>query len=275
VSQAASIELRTEQSSCTLWLEACPSYAGLATACIGHFRCDDEASGRMLLDRAATELARRGMQYAVGPMDGDTWHAYRLVTHSDGSPPFALEPFNPAFYPMAFADFEVIGRYCSARTDEVRRRNVTACEARLHSAGIHLRSFDMQHAERDLLDIHQLSLRAFARNLLYTPIGETAFMDLYRPLLGRVDPKLILMAEDESLQAFLFAIPDRHNVVVKTYASLRPGLGAYLAEQLQSGPAARYEKIIHALMHDDNVSRRNSSKYAATFRRYAIYGRRL
>lgn len=275
MSKRDSVELRTADASCRLWLDGCPSFGGLLCACVGNFCCNDAQSGRTLLDRALAEADRRGFQYLLGPMNRDTWHSYRLVTDSDGSPPFAMEPSNPLFYSAAFTEFDVIAGYSSARTGKLRRRNVDGCGARFKSAGISIRSFDMRRAERDLLAIFQLSLRAFAGNFLYSPIDEATFMDCYRPPLERIDPGLILMAEDTSLQAFLFAIRDDRNVIVKTYASLQRGLGAYLLEQLQSGPAGRFEQIIHALMHDDNVSRRNSDKYAATtFRRYALYGRR-
>jgi hypothetical protein len=275
VKRSGQIAIRDGDASCTLWLEGCPSFEGLATACIGGLQCRDAASGRALLALASGELARRGFAYVVGPMERDTWHAHRLVTESDGSPPFALEPSSPPFHLQAFAGFDVIGRYSSARAVAPRRRNLAAFARRLQDARIRIRSFDPRRAEQDLLSIYRLSRRAFAGNFLYTPIGEGEFMDLYRPLLGRLDPELILMAQDDALQGFLFAIPDGHAVILKTYAGLRPGLGAFLAEYFQSGPAARYDTVIHALMHERNPSRRTSEKYAVTFRRYALFGRRL
>lgn len=275
MSRRESIRLGNGRASCTLWLEGCPSYAGLATACIGGLRCDDLSAGRVLLDQAVDELTRLGFEYVIGPMDGNTWHSYRLVIESDGSAPFRMEPVNPAFLPEAFAGFDVIGRYSSARASDPRRRNIANYERRAAQAGIRIRNFDPHHSDRDLLAIYRLSSIAFARNFLYTPISDAAFMDLYRPLLGQIDPRLVLLAEDDCLQACLFAIPDGNAAIVKTYASLRPGLGACLLERLQAGPAAGYGSVIHALMHDDNVSMHNSAKYALPFRRYALYGRRL
>ena len=40
----------------------------------------------------ASILAAEGFDAVIGPMDGDTWHRYRVVTESDGSPPYLLEP---------------------------------------------------------------------------------------------------------------------------------------------------------------------------------------
>ena len=53
-------------------------------------------------------------------------------------------------------------------------------------------------------------------------------------------------------------------------------LRGYLAEQLHSGAAAAgFCAVIHALMHQDNPSKRNSEKYGRTFRRYALFGREV
>ncbi len=275
MSEAASIRMDNGRAACRLWLANCPRYLGLATACVGEFRCDDADAGRALLDDAIERLARMGFEYVIGPMDGDTWHPYRLVVDSDGSAPFPLEPSNPIWHVGAFADFETVARYTSARADTWRQRDLAAYARRVHDAGIRVRSFDRTRAEADLRAIYRLSAATFERNFLYTPISEAAFMELYRPLVERVDPRLILMAEDDSLQAFLFAYVNARTAIVKTYASQRPGLGAYLIEQFQAGPAAGCDAIVHALMHEDNISQNNSRKSARTFRRYALYGKRL
>jgi hypothetical protein len=272
---SVSLRLAGGRASCALWLDDCPHHAGLATACIGALRCDDAESGRVILDRALENLVQRGFEYAIGPMDGDTWHTYRLVSGSDGSPAFPFEPANPVSHAEAFSAFDVIARYTSARAETSCRRDTNAYADRLRAAGIRVRTFDRRRADEDLLAIYRLSLAAFADNFLYTPIDEAAFMDLYRPLVEGFDPSLILLAEDESLQAFLFAFAHGRTAVVKTCASATPGLGAFLLEQFHRGPAARYDFVVHALMHEHNVSQCSSRKYARTFRRYALYGRHL
>ncbi|NIQ95070.1 MAG: hypothetical protein GWN87_13315, partial [Desulfuromonadales bacterium] len=58
----------------------------MRTAAIGRFHCGDSAAGEGLLTRVLADLDSAGFQFVVGPMDGDTWHSYRLVVESDGSP---------------------------------------------------------------------------------------------------------------------------------------------------------------------------------------------
>ena len=69
-----------------------PPLDGVRTAAIGGFHCESAEAGAALLRRACDMLAGEGFGAMLGPMDGDTWHTYRVVTWSDGSPPFLLEP---------------------------------------------------------------------------------------------------------------------------------------------------------------------------------------
>ena len=259
-----------------------PSWDGRRTAAVGDFTCEDAEAGARLLAEAATHLAAQGFQAVVGPMNGDTWAKHRLVAESDGRPPFLMEPANPPHYPSAFerAGWSVIGRYASAEgplPDTVAPAT--------SPPGIALSPFDLTQAEAELADLHRVSLAAFTRGFLYRPLSREAFVAQYRPVLARLDPELVVMARDETgaLQGFLFAIPDLADpssdraVILKTYASLQPGLGSSLARRFYAQAASRgYQRVIHALMHDDNLSARHSDRLGATvFRRYALWGQIL
>lgn len=281
------LDLEVGGAEATLWLDSVPPVGGHRTAAIGAFSCDGEESGLRLIRTALETLSERGYTYVIGPMDGDTWHSYRLVTEGDGTPPFFLEPQNPPFYPSVFeaGDFQVIGHYSSTVTEDFSPRLKGAYGKRLERAGITLRPFDTTRIMEELTAIHSLSLSAFRDNFLYTPIDLEAFLALYQPLLPLIVPQLVQMAEDGSgnLLAFLFAIPDfaqgkePDTLIVKTYASVYPGLGGFLLDELHQATAtAGFRRAVHALMHDDNISRRNSDKIEnRTFRRYALFGRRL
>src|SRR5689334_22726950 len=94
-----------------------PQWDGMKTAAIGAFRCDDAGSGTALLTQIAATLAAEGFAAVIGPMDGDTWHRYRVVTESDGSAPYLLEPVSDPGSHQAFLDagFAPISHYVSAR----------------------------------------------------------------------------------------------------------------------------------------------------------------
>ena len=76
-------------------------------------------------------------------------------------------------------------------------------------AGITIRTLDPPRPEAELQRIFKLSLSAFSRNFLYTPIAEAEFLAQYQAVLPHVRPELVLLAEKEdALVGFMFAIPD-------------------------------------------------------------------
>jgi hypothetical protein len=215
-------------------------------------------------------------------MDGDTWSAHRLVIESDGSAPFLLEPHNPPHYPQAFeaAGFTVAARYFSAS-----RPADAPIEAESPVAGLRLCAFNGDAAEAELARLHELALSAFSGNAFYTPISRQRFIGAYLPVVPLLDPGLVLLAEDArgELAGFLFALPNfaegaaPRSAILKTYASLRPGVGGWLARVFHRRVRERgYQRVIHALMHQSNLSARHSEKLGArVFRRYGLWSKLL
>lgn len=273
--------IEIENASLRIWRQA-PAWDGRRTAALGEFICETAEAGARVLEVAVEQLRAEGFEAVVGPMNGDTWGTHRLVIESDGRPPFLLEPSNPAHYPEAFerAGWSIISRYASA---EGPLPDSAASD--VSPPGFRLEPFDLDRADAELAELHRVSLAAFTRGFLYQPLSLEAFVAQYRPVLPRLDPELVVMARDEAgaLQGFLFAIPDLADpspdraVILKTYASLKPGLGSSLARRLYARASARgYRRVIHALMHDDNLSARHSARLgAAVFRRYALWGKIL
>lgn len=267
-------------ASVGVWRDA-PSLAGLRTAALGRFACCDAAAGAAVLDEALRRLTREGFGAVLGPMDGDTWSAHRLAVDSDGSAPFLLEPHNPAHYPAAFeaAGFDRVAGYVSSRAP------VGAAPKALSVKGIRLRPFDVDHAARDLPRLYRLVSQAFAGNAFYKPICEEKFVAAYAPLLHALDPDLSLLAEDGSgdLVGFLFGYPNYAEgaaptaSVIKTFASIKPGVGVLLVRAAHIAAARRgYMHVIHALMHEANPSLRLSRMFGGQpFRRYALWGKQL
>ncbi len=265
----------------SVWRDA-PSLDGACTAALGAFTCADAPAGARLLRETAAGLAAEGFAALIGPMDGDTWSAHRLVIESDGSAPFFMEPQNPSHFPEAFdaAGFAIVARYASAA-----RPGDAPIEASPLPAGLAVRAFNSGDAAGELARIHTLSLRAFAGNAFYAPISAERFTGLYLPIVPVLEPELVLMAEDSQgqLVGFLFAIPDfaegaaPRSVILKTYASLQKGVGGALARAFHERVRERgFSRVVHALMHESNLSLRHSGNLnARVFRRYALWAKRL
>lgn len=259
-----------------------PSLDGARTAALGAFTCETPEAGAKLIREAMARLRAEGFGAVLGPMDGNTWGKHRLVTESDGRSPFLMEPQNPEHYVEAFeqSGLKVISRYVSA----VRTADFLASTS-APPAGVKMREFDPARAEEELAQIHGLSLEAFASNHFYQPIALEDFLASYRPVLKAIDPGLVLMAEDEAgeLKAFLFALPNLAEgpkpkaVILKTYASRVKGGGSMLANAFHERAKARgFSDVIHALMHESNLSATHSGNTGShVFRRYALWGVKL
>lgn len=279
---------------CSLWWQSTPAYAGRRTGIIGHFAAHDEDSAPLLLEHACGLLREQGCEYAVGPMDGNTWRRYRLVTEPGDEPSFFLEPHNPSDWPAHWqaANFTSIAEYSSRLNTDLSYVDprLGRVERRLHRQNIRIHTLNLDDYEAELRRIFELSCISFRPNFLYTPLQEREFVQMYSRLRPHIRPELVLLAmQGSQLAGFLFAVPDwlqvRRNrdidtAIIKTLAVLPgrayAGLGNLLAAHCHR--AARdlgYTRAIHALMHDANHSRNVSSRYAHVMRRYALYGRSL
>ena len=261
---------------------------------IGRYEAHDRRAGQTLLTYLSGRLAEAGCDIVVGPMDGDTWHAYRLVTESQGEPAFFLEPHAPRDYVADFtaAGFRVIERYHSSLNANVQ--TLPPPDPRVRAAadaiGGTLRPLDLTRFAAEVRAIYLLSLEAFADNILYVPIDEATFMAMYERLRLSIDPELCLMYERAGeLIGFVFAIPDHQNnarpgypptCIVKTIAR-KPGrafaqAGTVLGAAIRTVMCERgYERAIHALMHEANRSAAISAHTAVPMRRYALFGKTL
>jgi GNAT superfamily N-acetyltransferase len=284
------------RARCTLFeardLVGAPGTSGL----IGRWEAEDARAGRVLLEEACRHFAGRGLARVLGPMDGDTWHAYRLVLPPAEQPPppgglilppFPGEPTNPPEAAVAWreAGFAVVAGYESAIVLDL---DAAAADVPPAPAGVTLRPLDPAEPERELALLHATSLRGFAASPFYTPLDREAFAALYAPLLPQVDPRFVEFAEDADggTVAYLFCFPfpgasadGRPVLVAKTIAVVPEARGRRLGALLFARAHARaralgFGAVVHALMHVDNASTRMSAReHARPFRRYALFGR--
>lgn len=279
---------------CSVWWTNTPSLYAHRVGLVGHYAATDAESSSVLLDHALRDLARQGATIAIGPMDGSTWRRYRFVIDRGTESPFLLEPNQPAEWVDYFkhAGFRPLARYFSSLNPEIARSgpNLDAVTARLNKRGIHFRPLDMNHFDDDLRAIHRLSLVAFEKNFLYTPIAEPEFLQMYSAIRPLMRPELTLMAwHEDRLIGFGFAIADAlrpkqglpdDTLIVKTVAVdpayFGRGIGTVLTDLCQqAGSRLGYRRGILALTYEKNVSLRIASRYGEVMRTYALFSRRL
>ncbi|MEL6643397.1 MAG: hypothetical protein AAFQ79_05635 [Pseudomonadota bacterium] len=271
--------LKCDGAKLTVYLDG-PEWDGAATAAIGEFSCKEAEAGSALLAQALNLVRDAGRTRVIGPMAGDTWHSYRFVSDSDGSPPFLLEPTNKPHEPGVFhaAGFHPISRYFSAR---VSLDGPVTPDAPT-SSNLTVTPWDGTDPDTLFRQVYALSVDAFSNNAFYKPITEDAFLEMYRPVVPMMRPELVFFARrpDGSLAGFLFAIPNyaegpkTQTVILKTYASLERGAGRLLVAACNdTARALGFRQMIHALIHDDNQSaQRSAAEGAEIFRRYELLG---
>jgi len=262
-------------ASCRIWSDG-PEWNGVVSGTIGELSFDSAETGAEVLRLATAMLSDMGVSMVLAPMCRDTWHAYRAVVESDGSSPFPLEPASGPHdvEALRLAGFDVVARYASARTNV---RDETSSDVVV--PGISIRAWDGRGADGLLDRLHSMAAGSFADKMFFRSIGRDEFLDLYRPMLAAIVPEMVLFALDETgaMAGFLFGYPDPASgaAVLKTYAGTRPGVGRMLARRFHDDAIARgHPCVVHALMHEDNVSLVRSGQHGGeVFRRYALYGR--
>ena len=280
---------------CSLWWTDAPPLAGETLGVVGHFGATDAEAAHALLDAACVELARRGCTLAAGPMDGNTWRRYRLVTEPGEEPPFFLEPTNPPAWPAWWeeAGWTPLAHYFSALAEDLTVRDPRAerVAERLASIGVTIRPIDPARFEAELDAIYDVSAVSFRDNYLYTPLARDEFVAQYAKVRPLVVPELAMIAEHEGRAVgFGFSLPDAsermrgapaRTIIVKTLAILPErrlygGLGSLITDRTQAtAHAMGFTRAIHALMHESNASLAISARTARRIRRYALYGRTL
>ncbi len=279
---------------CSLWWKDTPRFEDHRVGVIGHFEVENAAAAREILSQACDELRAHDCTLAVGPMDGNTWRPYRLVTEPGDEPPFFLEPSNPTAWPGHFHDrgFTVLAEYLSGLDEDLGRPDplLQRTGDQMQADGILIRRLDLAHLSRDLSKIHSVASIAFRDNLLFTPIDQETFIELFRPLEQCIVRDFVLIAEQRGRPVgFLFAIPDFlraerldsiDTLIVKTLAILPgsqyAGLGHLMLYRARmTAHRLGYTRLIKALVRDVSPLRRLTFKDARQIRRYALFAKEL
>jgi L-amino acid N-acyltransferase YncA len=273
----------------SVWFDGPRLEVNERTGLIGHYAASSLESGKKILEAACNSIQESGCARVIGPMDGNTWKSYRLVSEIGSEAPYLLELRNPLEWNDHFleAGFEVLATYHSTlgirpepdpRMPKVRER--------FAANRITTRAAIPANLESELDAIYDLALESFSQNFLYSPISKPDFLELYRPALAKLPPGFTRIAEhDGRAVGFAFAVPDMlrpqmDTLILKTVgirkARVYAGLGALLADEMHDlARSAGMSRVIHALIHDGNVSGKTSAKTGTVMRRYALYSRTL
>lgn len=282
------------KARCSLWWTSTPCVPNTRLGLIGHYAADSQTAANLLISDACRRLAVNGCSQVIGPMDGNTWRPYRLITQRGSEPIFFLEPDHPDTWPLHFttSGFKPLKTYYSSLATDLScpQPKIQLLNERLIKAGVKFRQINLGRFEDELRRLYGFCLLSFSENFLFAPICEAEFMRMYLSLKPFVCPELVLIAEyDDSPIGLVFGIrnyreADRgqtiDTLIIKSLA-VHPaqrgrGLGSVLLARCHS--AAKnlgYTRAIHTFMIEDNISRKISAHYARPIRQYRLFEKEL
>ena len=236
---------------------------------IGCFEMNDKDSGRRQLEEYVKQLTDAGHKRIIAPINGDTWHTYRLMSWSGDEPVFPFEPQNPLWYNDIYTEFgfKPLKSYRSDRfsLEFVEPYSDTELTFRNYRNG-------------DLKLIYDVSLHGFDENFLYDDISFDEFSKLYQPVLPMIDKELVVIAEvDNAPMGFMFSFVVGSKLILKTMAVLPEyrslGIGAKMFHHiLFTGKRKKLQTAIAALIAEGNNSHKIASKYGSEkIREYTLY----
>lgn len=256
---------------------------------LGFFEAENNLDAvKFLFDEVKKYAKSKGFDYLIGPINGSTWKKYR-VTLPSNNPPFLLDNYNKPYYAELFekCGFETIANYTSSICQNLDRdySRLDKFSSIFEKKGVKIRKFDQNNFERDIRKIYDVSVKSFVNNFLYTPIEFDDFYKMYEPVKAFLNPEWVLLAENEKDEpiGFIFGFDnlysrDKKSLIIKTLAQIPDykyrGVGSYLVEFVhKKAHLAGYDNIIHALMHENNVSANILS--GEIYHRYKLYGVKL
>jgi len=233
-------------------------------------------------------LQSLGCPIVYGPLGPSTWYAYRATLGPFERPLFFGESnFNPQ--PWEHLGYTIAASYTSSLASNAEQIKASQKRSQeLINLGWKLRNLSDIDVDQALQYCHDIAEKAFSKAFCYRKIALPEFVGIYKPLVQKLDPRLILFAQapDNKLAGFCLSYPDVLNSHLRQFVlkslAVDPayggqGVGACLVAEAhrKADEMGMNNGGIHALMWEGSYSR-NISAYAGTvIRRYALYQKRL
>ncbi len=245
---------------------------------IGYFEAiDNEMAVQLLFEEIKIIANSMGVSKIIGPMNGSTWENYRFVTHGSDEPVFLSEMQYPDYYLKLWLNnhFKSLSEYISTAQTTFTKYNeerVSYYEQIAISNGYTFRVLQLDDYENELKRIYHFCIDCFKNNYLYSATSEADFIKKYWPLKKWINPQFVLLVtKDNAIQTLLFCIPDvldqsQKRLIIKTIANkpskATAGFMYILGNKLMDNVIKNgYTKLIHAFMHQSNVSTKTSRHF--------------
>jgi GNAT superfamily N-acetyltransferase len=255
---------------------------------VGLFACENDVeAAKALMKAAADYLAERNLTAIRGPMAGDIWHRWRLMTRGFETDPFPGEPRNPKYYADLFSacGFAAVRTYSTKLVTDLEGQLARfAPSAALNTKrGYSFRNVTRADWEADMQHIYELCRHSFATRWSVTETTYEDFAEVYNRWLRRVGAEQIVLALDKSkavvgLGLAVTAPADTLNIrTVAVYPHAAGfGLGQAIgAELYRRAIAAGIKKVHHCLMSPNTAPQFWDHGLGSVTREYTMYERSI
>jgi ribosomal protein S18 acetylase RimI-like enzyme len=204
-----------------LALEAWKQPIGL----FGSFECIPDPAGADLLLNAAREWNHsQGMRFLRGPWSFAS-QEWGMVIEGYSPPPVILAPYNPPFYNDFMTSFGLkkvkdllVYVIDASEGYQVPEKYLTITDKIENRFHVKVRSVNMNALEADVMTIMSIANQSIADNWGFYPVTESESRAMARDLKQIVNPRAVLIAEDNKGKPIGFAIslPDI-NLLLRNY----------------------------------------------------------
>jgi GNAT superfamily N-acetyltransferase len=189
----------------------------------GFFDCvDDVEISDMLFNHAEEWLKQKGASSIIGPANFSTNETCGLLVDGYDSPPFAMMPYNKAYYQSLLDEkgfskkVDLIAyRFGDEGYNDKSLKIKDALLRRLKHKGITIRPVDKNNFQQEVARIREVYNAAWDRNLGFVPMTEKEFDHMAKDVKLILDTDFCMVAEkDGKVVGFALAIPDINQVLI-------------------------------------------------------------
>jgi GNAT superfamily N-acetyltransferase len=187
----------------------------------GYFECTSPAAARLLLEAARDWLRARGCTSMRGPWSFVS-QEWGMVVEGFVPSPVLMAPYNPPYYNDYLTDFglqkvkDLLCWYVSAAEGhDVPERIRTLTDAVAKRYGVRVRQVNMRRYDQEVQTIIELSNASLTENWGYSPVTEAEVQAMARDMKPIIQPKGVLIAEDNTGRpiGFAIALPDVNSLL--------------------------------------------------------------
>lgn len=252
------------------------------TAWFGFFECpNNEQLFKSLWEQLVTVAKNNEIKDISGPINGTTWHAYRLIKEQlQDYTPFlsdvVSEPFYYPFFKQLDPDKEK-GYYTGQRKQTDALIKITAADyQKTLDAGISIKPLEEKN-KKNLTALFHLSCLVFRNNWGFISLSEKEFFELYAPhKVNNYIQTIYVVEQMDKLVGFCTILEHQNQWILKTMAILPhfqgKGLGNAMVHKIHcDAREQKVEAMIYALISDTNKIQHFPKDDAREMSRYACF----